>query len=68
MLFYSIINHREEENIEETTSGIYVFNKKGERFRISLDSLGELEVNCCDSAIVIRPEYTNQVIIKTDKR
>ena len=30
---FSVVNHREEENIEEATSGICVFNKKGERFK-----------------------------------
>lgn len=61
-----IINHTEEQPIQETRSGVFVWNGKGDEFRISLNQFGELEINCSRKSILVKPNVSNEVVIKTE--
>ena len=59
-----IINHHSGDIEIETNSGIRVFDGSGNAFIITLNKLGELEVNGVDGSLCVIPQYANEIIVR----
>ena len=51
----------------EAKYGIEVIDDKGERYQISTNDNGDLQVNCLQGNITIVPQYSNQILIKNER-
>ena len=53
------------ENLIRTVR-VYVFDGKGNQYRICLDQFGDLEVYASDGRIIIEPKVSNHIVIKSE--
>lgn len=60
------IDYHKEQETEEVRNGIYVYDGKGEEFRITLDQFGQLEIYSNHSNILVKPNVANHITIKTE--
>ena len=51
---------------KKETKNIYVYDRKGNKYTINLNALGELVITAIDGSMRIEPMYSNQIIIFTE--
>ena len=61
------IEFNSEPETQEARNGVYVFDGKGNQYRICLDQFGDLEVYASDGRIIIEPKVSNHIVIKSQK-
>lgn len=61
------VRFKEEEIPDfETKYGLEVENDKGQRYIIKFDNMGNLVVNRTEGALLVKPEYSNQISIRPE--
>lgn len=60
-----IISHFSDNEKKETRNGIYVYDGRGNQYRIYLDNFGDLTINSVDGKLAIEPNVTNEIVVKT---
>jgi len=50
----------------EAEYGLEVYNDKGQRYTIELDSMGNLVVSSPKGALLVKPECNNKISIRTE--
>lgn len=60
-----IISHSSDNEKKEARNGIYVYDGRGNQYRIYLDNFGDLTVNSVDGKLAIEPNVTNEIVVKT---
>lgn len=50
----------------ETKYGLEVENDKGQRYTIEFDNWGNLVVNSPEGALLVKPQYSNQISIRPE--
>ena len=61
-----VIDYSNEQPITESKNGVYVWDGKGEEFRITLNQFGDLEIYSNHSNIIVKPNVANHITIKTE--
>lgn len=61
-----VIDYSNEQPIIESKNGVYVWDGKGEEFRITLNQFGQLEIYSNHSNILVKPNVANHITIKTE--
>lgn len=46
--------------------GIEIYDRKGNKYIINENPLGEIEITSAMSNLIVNPRYANQIIIKTE--
>lgn len=67
MKYREFLSGREDYEFNNSKHGLTVVDGNDNEYLIQLNSFGELEITSFDGSILVNPQYSNQILIKTNK-